>query len=79
MVPLLKELISRSGEQGAKEVVIGMAHRGRLNVLVNVLGKNLRTYSTSLPVSMTALKAQVMLNITWVFRLITQRRGEMFT
>lgn len=39
LVPLLKELISRSGEQGAKEVVIGMAHRGRLNVLVNVLGK----------------------------------------
>ena len=39
LVPLLKALISRSGEQGAKEVVIGMAHRGRLNVLVNVLGK----------------------------------------
>ncbi|RUO81490.1 2-oxoglutarate dehydrogenase E1 component [Idiomarina tyrosinivorans] len=39
LVPLLKSLISRSGEQGAKEVVIGMAHRGRLNVLVNVLGK----------------------------------------
>lgn len=39
LVPLLKELISRSGEKGAKEVVIGMAHRGRLNVLVNVLGK----------------------------------------
>lgn len=39
LVPLLKTLISRSGEQGAKEVVIGMAHRGRLNVLVNVLGK----------------------------------------
>ncbi|RUO77788.1 2-oxoglutarate dehydrogenase E1 component [Idiomarina seosinensis] len=39
LVPLLKELITRSGEQGAKEVVIGMAHRGRLNVLVNVLGK----------------------------------------
>ncbi|MEX1220605.1 MAG: 2-oxoglutarate dehydrogenase E1 component [Idiomarina sp.] len=39
LVPLLKELISRCGEKGAKEVVIGMAHRGRLNVLVNVLGK----------------------------------------
>ncbi|WP_199608664.1 2-oxoglutarate dehydrogenase E1 component [Flocculibacter collagenilyticus] len=40
LVPMLKEIISRSGEQGQKEVVIGMAHRGRLNVLVNVLGKN---------------------------------------
>ena len=38
-VPMLKELVRRAGEQGAKEVVLGMAHRGRLNVLVNVLGK----------------------------------------
>ncbi|MCW8996879.1 MAG: 2-oxoglutarate dehydrogenase E1 component [Psychromonas sp.] len=38
-VPMLKELIRRAGEQGAQEVVLGMAHRGRLNVLVNVLGK----------------------------------------
>lgn len=38
-IPMLKELIRRAGEQGAEEVVIGMAHRGRLNVLVNVLGK----------------------------------------
>lgn len=38
-VPMLKEIIRRSGEQGGKDVVIGMAHRGRLNVLVNVLGK----------------------------------------
>ncbi len=39
LIPMIKELISRSGVQGAKEVVIGMAHRGRLNMLVNVLGK----------------------------------------
>lgn len=38
-IPMLKELIRRAGEQDAQEVVIGMAHRGRLNVLVNVLGK----------------------------------------
>ncbi len=40
LIPLIDELIQRSGSYGAKEVVIGMAHRGRLNVLVNILGKN---------------------------------------
>ena len=40
LVPMLKELINRSGANGSKEVVMGMAHRGRLNVLVNVMGKN---------------------------------------
>ena len=40
LVPMLKELITRAGTAGAKEVVMGMAHRGRLNVLVNVMGKN---------------------------------------
>jgi 2-oxoglutarate dehydrogenase E1 component len=33
------ELIQRCGSQGVQEIVVGMAHRGRLNVLVNVLGK----------------------------------------
>lgn len=40
LVPLVDELIQRSGSYGAKEIVIGMAHRGRLNLLVNTLGKN---------------------------------------
>ena len=39
LVPMTKELIRRFGENGGREVVIGMAHRGRLNMLVNVLGK----------------------------------------
>ena len=39
LIPLLDELIQRGGRKGIKEMVIGMAHRGRLNVLVNVLGK----------------------------------------
>ena len=38
-IPMMKELIRRGGSKGVKEIVIGMAHRGRLNVLVNVLGK----------------------------------------
>lgn len=40
LVPMLKGLINHAGKNGAKEVVVGMAHRGRLNVLVNVMGKN---------------------------------------
>ena len=39
MIPMLDTIIENAGAQGAKEVVIGMAHRGRLNVLVNNLGK----------------------------------------
>ncbi|GGK06197.1 2-oxoglutarate dehydrogenase E1 component [Pseudomonas matsuisoli] len=42
LIPMLDEIIQRSGSYGTKEVVIGMAHRGRLNVLVNTFGKNPR-------------------------------------
>ena len=40
LIRMKSEAIQRIGGYGAKEVVIGMAHRGRLNVLVNILGKN---------------------------------------
>jgi len=39
MVPALEQIIKRGGQLGIKEIVIGMAHRGRLNVLANVMGK----------------------------------------
>jgi len=39
LIPSIDELIQRAGAGGVNEIVIGMAHRGRLNVLVNVLGK----------------------------------------
>ncbi len=39
LIPLLDELILRCGTHGVKETVIGMAHRGRLNVLINIVGK----------------------------------------
>jgi len=39
LVPLMDTTIRRAGQNGAKDVVIGMAHRGRLNLLVNTLGK----------------------------------------
>jgi 2-oxoglutarate dehydrogenase E1 component len=39
MIPMLDALIQRAGSAGVQELVLGMAHRGRLNVLVNTLGK----------------------------------------
>jgi 2-oxoglutarate dehydrogenase E1 component len=39
VIPLLDDIIQGAGEKGVREVVLGMAHRGRLNVLVNSLGK----------------------------------------
>jgi 2-oxoglutarate dehydrogenase E1 component len=40
LIPLLDDLIQQGGESGIREIVIGMAHRGRINVLVNILGKS---------------------------------------
>ena len=40
LIPALDEIVQRAGSLGTKEIVLGMAHRGRLNVLVNLLGKN---------------------------------------
>jgi len=39
LIPLIHEITARAASHGIKETVIGMAHRGRLNVLVNVMGK----------------------------------------
>ena len=39
LIPMLDTIVNRSADNGIKEIIIGMAHRGRLNVLVNVLGK----------------------------------------
>ncbi|HVR82471.1 MAG TPA: 2-oxoglutarate dehydrogenase E1 component [Luteimonas sp.] len=39
LIPMLDGMIRRAGNDGVKEVVMGMAHRGRLNVLINTLGK----------------------------------------
>jgi len=40
LIPMLDDLIQQGGKAGVREFVIGMAHRGRINVLVNVLGKS---------------------------------------
>ena len=42
MIPALESFIKHGGAQGVREIVIGMPHRGRLNVLANVMGKPYR-------------------------------------
>ncbi|QPC42595.1 2-oxoglutarate dehydrogenase E1 component [Kaustia mangrovi] len=42
MVPALEQIIKRGGHLGVREIILGMAHRGRLNVLSNVMGKSFR-------------------------------------
>ncbi|MDQ3813945.1 MAG: 2-oxoglutarate dehydrogenase E1 component, partial [Armatimonadota bacterium] len=42
LIPLLDLAIEAAGEQGIEEIVMGMAHRGRLNVLANIIGKSPR-------------------------------------
>ena len=42
LIPLLDLAIERAAQQGVREIVLGMAHRGRLNVLANVIGKSPR-------------------------------------
>ncbi len=43
LIPLMDDVVRAAGDNGIKELVIGMAHRGRLNVLVNILGKPPKT------------------------------------
>ena len=38
LIPMLDEVITRSAQRGARQIVMGMAHRGRINVLVHVMG-----------------------------------------
>ncbi|MEA3536542.1 2-oxoglutarate dehydrogenase E1 component [Rhizobium sp. CC-YZS058] len=39
LIPALEQIIKRGGQEGLEQIVLGMAHRGRLNVLTNVMGK----------------------------------------
>jgi len=40
LIPMLDDLVQKGGAGGVHEIVMGMAHRGRINVLVNILGKS---------------------------------------
>jgi len=43
LIPMIDDVVRVAGDNGIKELVIGMAHRGRLNLLVNILGKPPKT------------------------------------
>ena len=57
LIPALEQIIKKGGNLGAKEIKIGMPHRGRLNVLANVMGKPYRAiFSEFFGKSVTASK-----------------------
>jgi len=41
LIPMLDALVQHAGSSGTREIILGMAHRGRLNVLANIMGKSL--------------------------------------
>ena len=41
LIPMLDAMIQKAGSNGVREIIMGMAHRGRLNVLANIMGKSL--------------------------------------
>jgi 2-oxoglutarate dehydrogenase E1 component len=43
LIPLLDQVIARCARHGAKEIVMGMAHRGRINVLANIMGRTVES------------------------------------
>lgn len=69
-IPAINEIIQRAGHYGTKEMVIGMAHRGRLNLLVNILGKNPADLFDEFDGKVQPEKAQVMSNTIMVFHLM---------
>ncbi|MEL6182471.1 MAG: thiamine pyrophosphate-dependent enzyme, partial [Myxococcota bacterium] len=46
LIPMLHTMVESSGEHGVKEIVLGMAHRGRLNVMINLFDKKLEDLFT---------------------------------
>ena len=66
LIPSLDEIIQTSGTIGVKEIVIGMAHRGRLNVLVNAIGKQpSELFDEFEGKQLTNLKGSGNVNLTW--------------
>jgi 2-oxoglutarate dehydrogenase E1 component len=57
MIPALEAVIKYGGQRGVKEIIYGMAHRGRLNILANVMAKPYRVifheFSAAAPIPRT--------------------------
>src|SRR5215475_12269456 len=75
LIPLLDSLLQRAGEKGIQETVIGMAHRGRLNVLVNTMGKMPRICSPSSRASTRTVFQRATSSTTWVSPPTSSRRA----
>ena len=75
----MDETIQRAGEKGVQEIVIGMAHRGRLNVLVNILGKTPQELFSEFEGSTATTCRPATSNTTRASRPISPPRAARFT
>jgi len=72
LIPALEQIIKRGGQLKIKEVKIGMSHRGRVNVLANLLQKSYKRILTNLLENLLALQKNLLetLNIIWALHQI---------
>ncbi|MDQ1161938.1 2-oxoglutarate dehydrogenase complex dehydrogenase (E1) component-like enzyme [Chryseobacterium sp. SORGH_AS 447] len=78
LIPALDQLITRSSQLGVDEVVLGMAHRGRLNVLTNIFGKSYKQIFSEFEgkPNLKKMYSPETLSITWVHPKKSKRLQE---
>lgn len=81
-IPALDAIIGSAGKQGVEEVIIGMAHRGRLNVLANILGKTYEQifseFENTLPTDLTMGDGDVKYHLGYSSQITTDAGKSMY-
>ena len=75
LIPLIHHLVEKAGAYGVEEMVLGMAHRGRLNVLINVLGKTPDELFLEAPSKKAPLSGDVKYHLGFSSDLATPQRA----
>lgn len=81
-IPALDAIITKAGALGVEEVIIGMAHRGRLNVLSNIMGKTYEQifseFENTLPTDLTMGDGDVKYHLGYSSQITTAKEKSMY-